>query len=113
MSTRHSLGNKIKTLRLQMGYSQEKLAELADLNVRSLSRIETGNGLPSVETINRLSAILNFEINTLLKDEALPYIPKKKPQINKLLKIIENFPDEKLDFLIETAKMLDNLPFKK
>lgn len=108
MSGKQRLGNKIKALRIQKGYSQEKLAELLDISIRSLSRIETDYGLPSVETLHKLATILQFNINGILEEENIK-IPEKNPLLNKLLNTAENLPDKKLKFLIATAKMLKEI----
>ena len=42
-----SIGEKIKELRKNQGLSQQQLAELANIDQRSLSHIECGNTFPS------------------------------------------------------------------
>ncbi len=53
----------VRKLRLQRGWTQEHLAELAGLSVRSIQRIERGGAL-SLETINALAAV--FEVDRSL-----------------------------------------------
>lgn len=53
----------VRKLRLQRGWTQEQLAELAGLSVRSIQRIERGGAL-SLETINSLAAV--FEVDRSL-----------------------------------------------
>ena len=53
----------VKKLRLQRGWSQEQLAELTDLSVRTIQRVERGQS-PSLETARSLAAI--FEVNLIV-----------------------------------------------
>ena len=50
----------IRKLRLQRGWSQEQLAELCDLSVRTIQRLEKGDSA-GVETYKSLASV--FEVN--------------------------------------------------
>ena len=52
----------IQKLRLQRGWSQEQLADLAGLNTRTIQRIESGQSA-STESLKALAAV--FEVNFL------------------------------------------------
>ena len=90
------LGKKIKELRLKKGLSQEQMAELIDLDRRSVSNIECGNTFPS-SSLLKIAQILDIDIKNLFdfnaenktKDVLLKEISHK---LNKLtteqLKII-------------------------
>ena len=54
----------VQKLRLQRGWSQQQLAELSGLNVRTIQRIEKGQE-PSVESLKSLAAVFNVEFSTL------------------------------------------------
>lgn len=51
--------NQVKLLRLQRAWSQEQLAEMAGLSVRTIQRIENGER-PGLETLSALAAV--FEV---------------------------------------------------
>ncbi|VDR27163.1 Predicted transcriptional regulator [Raoultella terrigena] len=60
--------NQVKQLRLQHAWSQEQLAELAGVSVRTIQRIENGDR-PGLETLSALAAV--FEVNVAcLSDDA-------------------------------------------
>ena len=59
MNIKVLLGKSIKEIRLKNGYTQEKLAELAGIEIPSLSNIENGKNYPSHETLEKLSNALN------------------------------------------------------
>jgi transcriptional regulator with XRE-family HTH domain len=54
----------VQKLRLQRGWSQQQLAELSGLNVRTIQRIDKGQE-PSVESLKSLAAVFNVEFSTL------------------------------------------------
>lgn len=60
------LGARIKALREQAGYSQEKLAKLLKISRVSLSQIETGDRRINAEEIAELSKIFNIASDILL-----------------------------------------------
>lgn len=58
-------GMKLKLERVKRKLSQEALAELADLNRRTISTIETGDNVPSIVTAGRLAKGLGIELYKL------------------------------------------------
>lgn len=62
----------LKSLRLERHWSQEELAQLSDLNVRTIQRVEKGQSV-GAETLKALAAV--FEIST---DELLKHIKSEK-----------------------------------
>ena len=66
------IGERIKKLRLQKGYSITELAELANVSKSYLSYIERNlQNNPSLQVLSRLAAPLNTSIDYLLGDESL------------------------------------------
>lgn len=53
---------KLKETRLQKGYSQEELADVAGVNIRTIQRIEKGDNEPRGKTLQLLCEALNIEI---------------------------------------------------
>ncbi len=56
----------LKKLRLEKGFSQEKLGEIAHVSRQAVSRWENGETMPSVDTLKELSGIFGVTINMLL-----------------------------------------------
>ncbi|MBE1300222.1 MAG: helix-turn-helix domain-containing protein [Alteromonadaceae bacterium] len=59
---------QLKKLRLSKHLSQEQLAEMAGINVRTIQRLESGKN-PSIETQKCLAAALEIDIDTLNQEE--------------------------------------------
>ena len=61
------LGENIKKLRKTRGLTQNELAELICIEVKSLSLIETGKGFVSAKTLEKLSSVLKVPVSELFK----------------------------------------------
>lgn len=57
----------VKKLRIEKGWSQEHLAQICGLNVRSIQRVESGNKT-SLETLKTLSSVFEVEISKLTEE---------------------------------------------
>ncbi|MDR1988833.1 MAG: helix-turn-helix domain-containing protein [Acidobacteriaceae bacterium] len=62
---------QVQKLRLQRGWSQQQLAELSGLSVRTIQRIENGQ-TASTETLKSLAAVFEVDFSTLSSEEAMP-----------------------------------------
>lgn len=61
-----SFGITVRQLREQQGWSQEGLAERADLNRSYIGELERGQATPSLLTIKKLALALNLSLANLL-----------------------------------------------
>ena len=61
-----TLGEKIKEARKQCGLSQEQLAEKMAVSRSAVAKWEANNGLPDVDNLKSLAAMLNVSIDYLL-----------------------------------------------
>ena len=60
----------VRKLRLQRGWSQDQLAELADVSVRTIQRVERGQK-PSLETSKALAAVFEVDLSTFTSEDEL------------------------------------------
>ncbi len=63
------IGNAIREKRKKMGYSQEKLAELADVTTGFIGQVERGEARASVDVLGRIIVALAIDANTLFYDQ--------------------------------------------
>jgi transcriptional regulator with XRE-family HTH domain len=62
-------GEKLKELRLENGYTQEKLAELADVSKRTIINYEQGRCYPKqTEIVARFAEIFSVPVDFLFSD---------------------------------------------
>ena len=63
------LSDRIRTFRNSKGWTQERLAERADVHPTYISRIESGLKLPTLVLICKIAEALDIEIYELFIDE--------------------------------------------
>ena len=73
----------LRKLRLQQGWSQEHVAELTGLSVRTIQRIERG-GQASLESANALAAVFQVDVSTFINESGV----NSMKEHNKLLEQI-------------------------
>ncbi len=61
----------LKQLRIAAHFSQEQLAQMSGLNVRTIQRIESGQNA-SVESLKCLASVLEVDISTLTQEKFMP-----------------------------------------
>lgn len=63
-----NIGDKIRKLRLQKEFSQEKLARLADVSLPTITKLEAGEtSNPGIETIRKIANALEIKLEDLIK----------------------------------------------
>lgn len=60
------LGQRVKELRLSKGYSQEKLAELSDLDRTYIPGIESGKRNVSLVVVEKIAKAFQINISELM-----------------------------------------------
>lgn len=58
----------LKELRISRHFSQEQLAEMSGLNVRTIQRIESGHNA-SIESLKCLASVLEVDVSTLNQEK--------------------------------------------
>ena len=69
---------QVQKLRLQRGWSQQQLAELSGLSVRTIQRIENGSAA-STESLKSLASVFEIDFSTLSSEPAMPDTPTTTP----------------------------------
>ncbi len=76
------IGQRIRNYRNQLGFSQEKLAELAGCHPTYIGQIERGEKNATIESIERITSALNISLSKLFEklefcNETISDIPLK------------------------------------
>ncbi len=75
------LGKRIKFFRKKQGLSQTQLAELVNIEMKSLSRIESGHNYPQCENLVAIARVLKVAPWQLYFDEKEPDLETMKKEI--------------------------------
>lgn len=78
------LKTNIRRLRTELGWSQEKLAEKAEISPSYVTQIELGNRSPSIDIIEKIAIALGIEYRVLFTPEDLA-----KKEYCKSLRLLE------------------------
>lgn len=62
------MGERIRKRRQELRWSQEKLAEMADISLNTVSRVEGGQSDMSIEVFRKLAQALGMSASELLGD---------------------------------------------
>lgn len=76
-----TVSEKIYTLRTQLGLSQEELAEKLGVSRQSVSKWETGQSVPDLEKIIKLSDLFGVSVDELVRAEERPQPPQPETKV--------------------------------
>lgn len=86
-----TIAERIRLIRKQKDFSQTALAELADVNLKSLSRYEIGTSILPADIIKKLADALQVSTDALLSDDKINIHDK---ELLKKFEIIQEMTGE-------------------
>ena len=92
------IGHNIKSARAKLGITQSQLAEALDIENVTVSRIETGAQLPSIDRLDEVAKVLKVSLTALLAET-----DKVSALTDMLLEVAKNLPTRELEFLYQFA----------
>ena len=105
MSIKKELGKRIKKMRIERGYTQDKLAELVDISQKALSSIELGENFVSAETLDKILSAFEITAEELFATNRYKDSQELLKMINKnIAQIGDN--SEKLGIIYNLTKSL-------
>lgn len=94
-----NVGDRLKQLRKLNNISANKLAEAININPSTLTKIETGNSLPSLQLLDGICSHFNISLSDFFKlDECL------LPGLVELNSITKDLSQSQIQSLISVAK---------
>src|SRR5215467_2605452 len=72
--TTNLLAQSVRAHRESRGFSLGTLSQMAGISKTSLSKIEAGQGNPSLEVLNRIANALNVPVGALFGEERRPQV---------------------------------------
>lgn len=101
-SLKEFVAKQIRHLRLEKGFTQEYLAEKAELGFNYIYRLESKQLNVTVDTIEKIIKALKIDINTFFNVET----QNRENEFNQLIQDIENLPQEKREPTIKALRSL-------
>lgn len=96
MNIKKDFGMRIKELRNKRGITQYRLAEIAGIDPKHLSHIETGRSFPKADLIEKFAKALEVDYTEFFKTE---YLNDRKILLGKINKFLENSSDTDLQII--------------
>ncbi len=85
MVLKKALGKRIQQIRKSRKITQERLAELINIDPKNVSKIENGNSYPSAETLTAIAIALNINVYELFVfNDDISYSKMKEEIISAL-----------------------------
>lgn len=106
-----NFGSKIQMLRKNHSISQERLAEILNINRNYLSRIETGKSDPSLSVLRDIAKYFKVDITSLMDIQSNGSNAEEK--IKQIVEGCKYLLDSDLDFLIRVISVMREEYVKK
>lgn len=103
MNKDNTFGKKLQQIRKAKGLTQEKLAELAGVHEKHISKLELGTYKPSFDTLNKVLTALDLKIDEVgLNLEKVS--ANDNPFYIKSVQILNSATEQELDFYYSLLK---------
>ena len=102
MIDRIVLGTAIRAARLKKGYTQEQLAEIAEITPTHEKHIESGHRLPSVEVLFSIVRALDMSFDNVV----FPEQEAGNERTNELQILLNQCGERELSVLLDVARSL-------
>lgn len=94
---KQKVGNQLKALREEIGFTQEELSKKANISRNYLIAIERGRHSPSVEILDKLAVELNTSLLYLLNDRVEDMESRVLIEQERLKKLFSDIPKNQLE----------------
>ena len=88
-NTKELLGARIKEMRKARGLTQERLAEMVDIEQKHVSRIELGKNYPTIDRLEKLAEALNVPLTGFFDFLHLENDGERAMNIEEMLKELD------------------------
>ncbi len=92
-----SIGNRVRTVREERGYTREQLAEYADVSADFLWKVETGRSSMNAQNLGKIAVALDVSTDYLVLGK-LPY--KENAKVNTMLSVLPNEIQKQVEKMI-------------
>ena len=97
------IGERMKNARNELGLTQEKLAEMLDVSVAYISRVECGSTEINMKRLAEICGLLDVSLSYVLEDIS----PTSSAYLNTAFTdLLKNCPPEKIDLIYKIAKII-------
>ena len=99
---KQNLASAVREARTELGLSQEKLAEILNIDSRTILNIEAGRGNPKFEKLYLLVTYLKIPADKIFN----PAYKEEAPNLQKLLAIQKDCTEQEADALLSLIRYM-------
>lgn len=104
MDTKELLGKRVRELRKMRKLTQERLAELAGVDISYLGNIERGTENPTVATLEKLADVLSTKAHQILNFEHA--LQGEKALRRRIGQILEKCDEKELQLILKIVSAI-------
>jgi transcriptional regulator with XRE-family HTH domain len=104
MDTKGLLGRRVRDLRKKRKLTQEKLAELAVIDITYLGNIERGKENPTMAVLERLAEALAVKVPQILTFES--ELKGEKALRRRIIQILDRCDEKELQMILKLASAI-------
>lgn len=104
-TTKELLGARIKELRRVRGFSQERLAELIEVEPSHMSRIEGGKSYPSLDRLERIAESLGAPMKTFFE---FGHLEATEERVSDISGMVKEMGEERQQLIYKIVKAIDD-----
>lgn len=107
---KNCFGRRLKQVRKSKGFTQERLSDAIEINLRQLARIEAGESFVTAETLQKICDVLDISPDTLFIFDV--NVMNKNKGFNEIVQKLEVISDDenKLEFIDIAIDALSDKP---
>ncbi|NDO47152.1 helix-turn-helix transcriptional regulator [Clostridium sp. MD294] len=99
-----NIGDRMKSKRLQLGYTQERIAELTNISFSTYSKIENAIQSPSLDTLIRISIVLDISMDYLIFGNE--NTKKNTDNFSDMITLLQNADFKQVQYVYELLSQL-------
>lgn len=103
MNNKEFLGKRLREIRKSRGYTQDGIAEIANIEPQSISKIESGKNFPLLSNLEKIAQKLGIGLDDFFDFKHKKTDAEKKKEI---LAIYDNLNEKDRERLYRIARML-------
>ncbi|MBI5162909.1 MAG: helix-turn-helix transcriptional regulator [Magnetospirillum sp.] len=107
------IGTNVRSARIASGLTQEQLAERIECAWETISKIERGTNLPSVETLQGIAATLHVSVDDLLSHSVGESSLTRVTLEAKISALVRGLDEDDLPVVIRILEALTDRPSRK